>query len=38
VPSDWAKVERIAAGKEYGIAAAVCGLKKEVIRESKKKR
>jgi hypothetical protein len=38
VPSDWTKVERIAAGKEYGIAAAVCGLKKEVIRESKKKR
>jgi len=35
VPSDWAKVEQIAAGKEYGIAAAVRRLKKEVIRESK---
>ncbi len=35
VPSDWAKVEQIAAGKEYGIAPAVRRLKKEVNRESK---
>ena len=35
VPADWAKVERIAAGKEYEIALAVRRLKKEVNRESK---
>jgi len=36
VPADWSKVEKIAAGKEYGIAAAVRRLKKEVTREDKK--
>jgi hypothetical protein len=36
VPADWGKVERIAAGKEYGVAAAVRRLRKEVTRENKK--